>query len=116
MSCVLRVTVDGLAEALSILSFKPYRLDRGTAHFLVSDCDFDNLPGQVHDAADFLRNYEVELANLLQTPGAAGVLDFGVEAVTSEFRFANFPADLVRKAGSLGLALEVSQYPVGESI
>jgi hypothetical protein len=115
MSCVLRVTADGLDESLSHMLLKPYRFERGTAPFQVSQCDFNNLHGQVQDAAEFLDANEIDLAKLLGTPGAAGVLDFAVEVVVAEFRFASFPSNLVRKAGSLGLALEVSQYPRQEN-
>lgn len=115
MSCVLRVTADGLAEALSRMRLKAYRFERGTAHFQVSECDFDNLGGQVRDAAAFLHAHEADLTTLLGTPRATGVLDFAVEVVAAEFGSARFPSNLVRVAGSLGLALQVSQYPAQEN-
>jgi hypothetical protein len=96
------------------LSIKPYRFEKGTAHFQVSECDFDDLPGQVREAAAFLSSNRAEIASLLSAPAASGVLDFAVEVVASEFRFAALPPDLVREAGSLGLGLELSQYPKGD--
>jgi hypothetical protein len=111
MSCILRITSENLREVLAGLSLKPYRFEHGTAHFQVSGCDFDNLPGQVKEATAFLNTSRVELSALLAAPAASGVLDFAVEAAGAEFRFAALPADLVREAASLGLAIELSQYP-----
>jgi len=96
---------------LSGVSLSPYRVEKGTAHFQVSQCDFDDLPGQVRDATTFLSLREAKVAELLAEPGASGVLDFAIEASNGQFRFAALPSELVRLAGSLGLAIEVSQYP-----
>lgn len=115
MSCVLRVTADGLAEALRGMRIKAYRFECGNAHFQVSECGFNDLQGQVQDAEAFLAANENELTALLGIAGAAGVLDFALEVVTCEFRSSRFPANLVRIAGSLGLALELSQYPAEEN-
>lgn len=111
MSCVLRIASDKLDLILGGISLKPYRLQGGTAHFQVSECDFDNLPGQVRDAVSFLSLRRHEIAALMAASTASGVLDFAVEGAGSEVRFAALPAVLVREAGALGLALELSQYP-----
>lgn len=111
MSCVLRITSENLRESLPSISLKPYRFENGTAHFEVSKCDFDNLPGQVAEATAFLSASKAELSTLLAAPTATGVLDFAVEAPRSEFRYAALPSALVREAASLGLAIELSQYP-----
>jgi len=111
MSCVLRITCENLQEGLRDVSLRPYRFENGTAHFQVSKCDFDNLPGQVKEATVFLNTNRDELSALLAAPTAAGVLDFAIETSSSEFRFAALPSALVREAASLGLAIELSQYP-----
>lgn len=111
MSCVLRVTSDDPNLALSPLSLQPYRNDRGTTHFLVSECDLDNLQGQVQDATDFLVANEAALAVILGAPGTTAALDFATEVSASTFCYAKLTPELVRRAGSLGLALEVSIYP-----
>jgi hypothetical protein len=114
MSCVLRITSEALSARLPSLSIRPYRFEKDTAHFQVSKCDFDDLPGQVREAAAYLISNRAELASLMSAPAASAVLDFAVEVVASEFRFARLPAHLVREAGSLGLGLEISQYPSGD--
>jgi hypothetical protein len=82
----------------------------------VSDAPWSDLPAQVADAEVFLRDCQAELARL----GTAGVedltLDFPIELRIDGDRvaaqFDRFPASLVKLAGALGIALELSLYPV----
>ena len=81
-------------------------------HMSVSDADFSKFPRQVAEATAFLRAEAEQVRRLCQWPGVEEVtLDFGVErrdvAVQCDF----LPPELVRLAGSLGLGIELSQYP-----
>ena len=114
MSCVLRISAQHLDDCVSRLSLKPYRVERGTAHFDVSTANFDDFTRQVNDAIAFLRSHAAELRLLMSEPDANGVLDFAVERRDVAAQFDAFPALLVREAASLGLALEVSHYPVAD--
>jgi hypothetical protein len=115
MSCVLRVSRDGLDDCLLGIALKPYRVEGGTAHFDVSDCGFDNLTGQVGEAIRFLSVHAADIRQLMCASGASGVLDFAVERAGATFEFSALPANLVREAGALGLALEISHYPSSEN-
>jgi len=81
----------------------------------VSDAEWSDLPAQVEDAERFLAFQRVELERLAATPGVSDlVLDFPIElriggSIVAQFD--RFPASLVRLAGELGLALELSLYP-----
>ena len=84
---------------------------------VVSDAPWTDLPGQVEDAEGFLQSNRSEIERLASCPGVTDlVLDFplGVRMDDdSAFpRFDRFPAAFVRLAGELGIALELSTYPV----
>jgi len=91
---------------------KPYRVESGTAHFQVSSSDFDNFSGQISDAIAFIHKHASDLKRVMTEVDAVGVLDFAVEWGDAAFQSNTFPASLVCEAGDLGLALEVSHYPV----
>lgn len=111
MSCVLRIsTPDGTGTASSE-ALKPYRVSGNTAHFHVSDADFDNFGKQVDDAIRFLQAHEADVKQMLSASQATGVLDFAIEWRDVAVQYDSIPAELVRMAGSLGLALEISHYP-----
>lgn len=114
MSCVLRISAPRLDDCLSQVSIKPYRVERGTAHFDVSASDFDDFTGQINDAIAFLRSQAAEIRLMMNEPSADGVLDFAIEWRDVAAQFDTFPAELVREASNLGLALEVSHYPAAE--
>lgn len=81
-------------------------------HVVASDADLGELPRQIAEATAFLRAEAGQVRRLCEWPGVEGVtLDFGVErrdvAVQCDF----LPPDLVRLTGSLGLGIELSQYP-----
>ena len=111
MSCVLRITCDQLHDRLPPMGMKSFRFDNGTAHFAVSVCEFTDLPGQVRDALTFLRMNRSDILSLMESKGAEGVLDFPIEHDGEGFQFKTLPRPLVREAGALGLALEISLYP-----
>ena len=110
MSCVLRMS----AANLSIDGLVPYRVENGTEHFQVSEAGFNDVKSQIVDAVTFLRANQEHLQNAMGQPGANGVLDFAVEWREVAVQCDGFPADLVREAGRLGLALEFSHYPRAE--
>lgn len=115
MSCVLRFTSPMLSEQLAGISLKPYRIDKGCAHFSVSQCDSDDFPGQLRDALIFMSGNAADVSLLMGSAGATGVLDFAVEFRDEGFQFRAFPPTLVRQAGALGLGLELSLYPASSS-
>ena len=130
MSCILRI--GGLDVAIDRLvaqtALKPYRVDHkgrrksatrvhewSAAHYLVSDRDFDDLRGQVSDAVMFLEANAAEVAALVAFPGVQEpVLNFGINGAAGVLNDW-IPAQLAKLAGGLGLAIELSHYPVGES-
>lgn len=114
MSCVLRISGPGVKVSLSKISLEPYRVEDGAAHFDVSEADFSNLQEQVKDAIAFLQLHKEDLQLIMSEPSTSGVLDFAIEWRDVFAQFDSFPAALVREAGNLGLALELSHYPASE--
>ncbi len=110
MDCVLRIS----ASDLSRCDLVPYRLESGSAHFLVSEAGFDDVTTQIRDAVQFLRANRAQLMRAMGSD-ASGVLDFAVERRDLAVQCDVFPSDLVRGAGHLGLALEFSHYPQAEA-
>ena len=102
------------ATGPSVSGLVPYRRDRGAAHFQVSDAGFENLEAQIADAIVFLRSNHEQLLALMARPASSGVLDFAVESRDTIFQSNRFTSELVREAGRLGLALELSPYPKTE--
>jgi hypothetical protein len=86
-------------------------------HILASDADMDDFPRQVEEATAFLRAHAEEIRRLVEFPGAEEdvTLDFGIARRDVLLQCDHLPAQLVRLAESLGLAIELSQYPAGES-
>jgi hypothetical protein len=85
-------------------------------HVPASDADFGEFPRQVEEAAAFLRANAAALRRLCEFPGVEAVtLDFGVTRGDAAVQCHHLPAELVRLAGSLGLAIDLSEYPVAES-
>jgi hypothetical protein len=137
--CVLRASgprfaVDRFAERTSLPVHSVYR--RGEARFprskpkgpkhkisgitvVVSDASWSKLPAQVRDAERFLSKHKREIRRLSRFPGVDGVvLDFPIHLRIGRkvvAQFDRFPASLVRAAGELGIALELSTYPAARS-
>ncbi|MES2948701.1 MAG: hypothetical protein V4858_09175 [Pseudomonadota bacterium] len=111
MSCVLRIsTPDGTSTASSA-ALQPYRVSGNTAHFQVSNADFDAFGQQIDDTIRFLQTHGADITQMLSAAQASGVLDFAIEWRDVAVQVDSIPAELVRVAGSLGLALEISHYP-----
>ena len=67
------------------------------------------------DAVEFLTESAAEVRRLVAFPGVTGVvLDFGIAWRDVVAQSDQFPAELVRLAGSYGIALELSHYPVSD--
>lgn len=114
MSCILRISEPGVKASLSKISLKPYRVENGAAHFCVSEADFSDFKTQIKDAIAFLQSHMADVKFMMNKPNTSGVLDFAIEWRDVSVQSDNFPATLVREAGSLGLVLEMSHYPVSE--
>lgn len=78
----------------------------------VSEASWSNLAEQARDAVTFIVTHEAELAALAVMPDVDDVrLDFPVYRRDVFVQCELFPRDLVRLAGRVGLALELSLYP-----
>ncbi len=78
----------------------------------VSTAGFAEFSKQVAEATEFLRTQTDEIRRLVTFPGVEGVtLDFGIERRDVAVQCDLLPAELIRIAGSLGLSIELSQYP-----
>jgi hypothetical protein len=84
---------------------------------VVSRASRADLVEQVNDAIAFLRQHGNAIAGLRSAPGVEDLrLDFPVdlridrETVMAQFDY--FPPELVSLAGTLGLGIEISIYPV----
>ena len=80
---------------------------------VVSEAGFDGFAQQVRDAIAFLSDGAAEVRRLVSFPGVTGVvLDFGIAWRDGATHSDQFPGELVRLAGTCGIALELSHYPV----
>ena len=71
----------------------------------------DNFEQQIQDAITFLKRYQPELDELQKFLGVESVyLDFGVESRDVFVQTERFPPELLRLAGDLDIAIEVSRY------
>jgi hypothetical protein len=90
-------------------------LESSGFNLVVSDAPGTDFAAQVDDATAFLIAHRKELARLMEAPGVEDVvLDFGIKRLDMAVQSVTFPAQLIRLAGDLGLAIELSQYPLGE--
>ena len=84
-------------------------------NIVVSDAGFDEFGDQIEDAIEFLRDNVLEVQKLVAFAGVTGaVLDFGIAWRDVVAQSDQFPSELVRLAGSCGIALELSHYPVSD--
>jgi hypothetical protein len=129
MSCVLRIGGGQLdADALARSTALPvYRVDRkgaprqprsrgafegSTVHLDVSEAGFSDLPGQIEDAIVLLAANADALSAAVQFPGVErATLDFAVEAKDVAIDSKYLPPDLMKRAGALGIGIELSIYP-----
>ena len=115
MSSVLRISGPGVNTAITKISVKPYRNVEGTIHFEVSEADFEDFTAQINDSISFLQRHMADVKLIMSEPGTSGVLDFAIEWRDVAVQIDNFPVELVREAGNLGLALEISHYHIVEN-
>lgn len=85
------------------------------ARYLVSEADFDEFEVQKVDAIRFLKKNGDKIKEMMMLPNVdvAG-LDFGIYMRDVLVQCDNFPAELAKLAGDLGLGLELTQYPNSE--
>lgn len=100
---------------------KPHgpRYDSSGISVAISEAPWSDLPAQVADAKRFLDANRAEIERLTHTTGVVDLtLDFPIElridGDTVVAQFDRFPAPLVRLAGALGIALELSIYPCSD--
>jgi hypothetical protein len=89
---------------LPLVAVQPYRIEDGCAHFSVSACDFDNLPGQINDAIAFLRASAADVTLLMSAVGGEGVLDLRRRFGKTGFSSAHSLQPLFVKLAPLALA------------
>jgi hypothetical protein len=115
MTCVLRVTAPGLPALAEGPAHKPYRVEGETAHYLVSDADFDRLADQIEDAIEFLRRYRDEIGALMALASSSAWLDFAVSNRHLPAQFNRLSPELVCLAGKAGIGLSLSLYPIEDA-
>lgn len=82
-------------------------------NLVVSDAPDRDLPGQIGDAIQFMQDNIEELRRLSAMPEIDDMtLDFGIAHRPVIVQSDHLPAPLIRLAGSLGLGIELTQYPV----
>jgi hypothetical protein len=90
--------------------------DTSGMNVVVSNADVGDFRQQARDAIVFLHGNKSDLLRLISLPGVEEVgLDFAVawpEGVVTHTDY--LPPELIRLAGELGLAIEVSHYPLSD--
>ena len=130
MSCVLRVSGDdfNIENFMRITGLKPCmvfkkgeprfklrprwkRFTESGANFVVSDADFEYLIKQIKDSIKFLRKYGAKLESYRNSHKDSMSLDFAVDQRDGWGQSDRFPSELLFLAGSLGIDIQLSQYP-----
>jgi hypothetical protein len=133
MSCILRASgpLFDVDEFLRYSPFAPTKVfhkgelrsphpssktaETSGSNLVVSPAGFDDLPRQIADAMEFLNQHKQELSRLATFPGVEGVtLDFGIPRREVVAQFDRFPPRLLALAGSLGVGIELSHYPLSD--
>jgi len=135
MSCTLRVVgeyfdIDKFLIGSSLTACAVFRkgelkrrnkpkgelITKNSMNISVSDAEFHDLKASISDAIIYLKTNNTELKRLMNFTGIEGAcFDFGIEKRDIVAQFNAFPAELLLLMGSLGIDLEISQYPVSES-
>jgi hypothetical protein len=76
-----------------------------------TDSGFDDFTKQVRQTISFLKKNQNELKKLTAFPGVDAVIDFGFAKRDAVVQCDLLPVELIRLAGSIGLAIEMSLYP-----
>jgi hypothetical protein len=89
--------------------------DKSGLKIEVSNAEFEDLPKQVADAISFLKQNRAELEKLCRLPEVErACLDFGLNKRDVFCQQDTLPAELLYLAGSIGLDIELSQFPAVE--
>jgi hypothetical protein len=79
----------------------------------ISEADFHEFEKQIGDAIESLELDRDVITQIRHFPGVDDVtLDFGIRWENCVAQFDRLPSDLITLAGNLGLAIEISHYPV----
>lgn len=80
----------------------------------VGSASFDDFKRQIKDAINFLHDNKAEIKKLVKAKGLdePPELDFAIRKRDSFAQSDLFPAKLVALAGSMGLSIRLSQYPI----
>lgn len=82
----------------------------------ISNADFADFERQVADAIECLTKDGGDFESIRYFDGVESMtLDFGVQRQPGSARFWYLPEDLIRLTGRLGIAIELSCYPWGDS-
>lgn len=128
MSCVLRASgtdeaIDTFLQSSRLGIYKSWRqgdnfwpqskrVHKNAGFSIeVSQAGFDELSLQIEDAVEFLRRNQAELAPL-QPLVIEALLDFGIETRDVAVQCDVLPPQLLLLAGTLGLSIELSRYPI----
>jgi hypothetical protein len=134
MSCVLRAIgvgfdVDGFLSDSDFAAAAVFRrgesrlpgapdsprLSASGFNLAIGQAGFEDLEGQIREAARFLNEQEDELRRLASYPGVEEVcLDFGVPRREVAAQNDVFPADLLWRLGALDIDLVLTHYAVAE--
>jgi hypothetical protein len=128
--CVLRAAgvdfdVDKFVESSSLSPCEVYYkgesrrrqgklYEKSGFNIVVSAASGDDLQQQIDDALRFLEQNQAEVKRLLSYAEEAS-LDFGVWQRGEFGHYYNFPPELLRLAGGLGLCIELSVYVAADS-
>lgn len=78
----------------------------------VSDCDWDDLPGQFSDASRFLKRHQLEILRIISGGEVDDIrLDFPYFNRGQFCQCDYLPPKLLKRAGDLGIGIELSLYP-----
>ena len=81
----------------------------------VTEADFEDLPKQIEAAISFLKQNQQELEKLCRVPEVErACLDFGLNKRDVFCQQDTLPAELLYLAGSIGLDIDLSQFPAVE--
>lgn len=87
--------------------------DSSGVRLVASQAEFTELPKQIEDTIVFLREHHGAIGRLTAYPGVEGaILDFGVDIYPPGWASFTFPPELLSLAGSVGVALCLSVYPM----
>ena len=78
------------------------------------DIGSGEVSAQIAGVVQFMIAHDVEMRRLCSCTSIEIILDFAIARRDVFVQCDSFPATLIRLAGSLGLGIELTQYPVSE--